>query len=110
MTESTTTSGSALEVTTTTEIEPFTVVVPTTIIAVETDIVTLAINGKRQQNEARCEIPTYASACSGAVRYSSACSCVGATPSTVFAAAPTATVIVTEVSFSIIPWELEGQV
>lgn len=109
-TESTTTSGTALELTTTTEIEPFTVVVPTTITAVETDIVTLAINVKRQQTESPCEIPAYASACSGAVRYSSACSCVGATRSTVFAAAPTTTVTVTVVSFSIILWEFEGQV
>ncbi|KAJ9643365.1 hypothetical protein H2201_004364 [Coniosporium apollinis] len=43
-------------------------------------------------------VPTYASACSGAVRYSSACSCWGVPKSTVTAAAPltTTTVAITE--------------
>ena len=37
-------------------------------------------------------VPTYASACSGAVRYSSACSCLGVTGTTTTVAAPTVTV------------------
>ncbi|TPX16361.1 uncharacterized protein E0L32_004010 [Thyridium curvatum] len=40
-------------------------------------------------------IPTYASACSGSVRYSSACSCVGVSQSTITVATPTTTVYVT---------------
>ncbi|EPE29454.1 hypothetical protein GLAREA_00614 [Glarea lozoyensis ATCC 20868] len=40
-------------------------------------------------------IPTYASACSGVVRYTSACSCVGVTATTVTAVTPTVTVTVT---------------
>lgn len=36
-------------------------------------------------------IPAYASACSGSVKYSSACSCVGVTHSTVTVATPTST-------------------
>ena len=37
-------------------------------------------------------VPTYASACSGTVGYSSACSCIGVTPTTRTVAAPTKTV------------------
>ena len=40
-------------------------------------------------------IPSYASACSGSVRYSSACSCVGATKSTTTAPTPVTTTTVT---------------
>lgn len=39
-------------------------------------------------------IPTYASACSGAVRYSSACSCIGVTAETITADSPVTTVTV----------------
>ncbi|KAI9172257.1 hypothetical protein HJFPF1_01754 [Paramyrothecium foliicola] len=45
--------------------------------------------GKRQAQPA---LPTYASACSGTVRYSSACSCIGVTGQTVTATAVTTTV------------------
>ncbi|CAD0110934.1 unnamed protein product, partial [Aureobasidium uvarum] len=41
---------------------------------------------KRQQTVRPVAIPAYASPCSGAVRYSSACSCVGATATTITAA------------------------
>jgi hypothetical protein len=41
-------------------------------------------------------VPTYASACSGSVRYSSACSCVGAIKKETTAATPTTTIYVTE--------------
>lgn len=41
-------------------------------------------------------IPTYASACSGSVRYSSACSCVGVSQSTTTVAASSTTIYVTE--------------
>ena len=49
-------------------------------------------------------IPSYASACSGSVRYSSACSCVGATKSTSTAPTPvtTTTVTVTAVQTSVV--------
>ncbi|EPE25686.1 hypothetical protein GLAREA_01598 [Glarea lozoyensis ATCC 20868] len=40
-------------------------------------------------------VPVYASACSGTVRYSSACSCFGVVPSTFTAPTPTVTSIVT---------------
>ncbi|KAH7310313.1 hypothetical protein BKA65DRAFT_485000 [Rhexocercosporidium sp. MPI-PUGE-AT-0058] len=40
-------------------------------------------------------IPAYASACSGAMRYSSACSCVGATRSTITASTPLTAITVT---------------
>ena len=40
-------------------------------------------------------IPNYASACSGSVRYSSACSCIGVTAQTVIASTPATTVTVT---------------
>lgn len=57
--------------------------------------VTIA-NEKRQATVKPTNIPTYASACSGSVRYSSACSCVGATAATVTAAQPTVTETSTE--------------
>ncbi|KAJ6259793.1 hypothetical protein Dda_5434 [Drechslerella dactyloides] len=47
---------------------------------------------KRQQTAIPSVIPAYASACSGQVRYSSACSCMGVTASTVTVAASTTTV------------------
>lgn len=48
----------------------------------------------RQATVSPTAIPTYASACSGAVRYSSACSCIGVTQYTVIAAAATTTITV----------------
>ncbi|MCJ1421342.1 hypothetical protein MMC32_007705, partial [Xylographa parallela] len=51
-----------------------------------------AIVAARQATAAPTSIPAYASACSGTARYSSACSCIGATPTTKTAAAPTKTV------------------
>jgi hypothetical protein len=50
-----------------------------------------SIFNKRQQTAAPLAVPLYASACSGAVRYSSACSCLGASEATVTAEAPTVT-------------------
>jgi hypothetical protein len=57
-------------------------------------------------------IPAYASLCSGAVRYSSACSCIGvtpsittlSTPSTTVTATSTATVVETLASISFLPF------
>ncbi|EWC44092.1 hypothetical protein DRE_07227 [Drechslerella stenobrocha 248] len=49
---------------------------------------------KRQETEMTSDIPSYATACSGAVRYSSACSCVGATETTITLPGETATVTV----------------
>jgi hypothetical protein len=54
---------------------------------------------KRQATKVPTKIPAYASACSGAVRYSSACSCIGAKHTTVTAAAPTKKVTVTIVRY-----------
>ncbi|KAF3941130.1 hypothetical protein ABW19_dt0209710 [Dactylella cylindrospora] len=51
---------------------------------------------KRQETSAPSVIPSYASACSGAVRYSSACSCVGVLPTTVTLPASTSTVYADE--------------
>jgi hypothetical protein len=49
----------------------------------------------RQITQVPSSIPSYASACSGSVRYSSACSCIGVTRSTVTAPTPSTTVTVT---------------
>jgi hypothetical protein len=64
---------------------PSTVVLPT---VTDTTTVTLV---PRQVTIAPSDVPTYASACSGTVRYSSACSCIGVTYSTITVAAPTTT-------------------
>ncbi|MCJ1282496.1 hypothetical protein MMC26_001819 [Xylographa opegraphella] len=50
---------------------------------------------RRQMTAAPSSIPTYASACSGSVRYSSACSCIGVTRSTTTAPTPVTTTTVT---------------
>lgn len=49
----------------------------------------------RQQTVVPTEIPAYASACSGSVRYSSACSCIGVTAMTTTAPTPTYTTTTT---------------
>ncbi|MCJ1388317.1 hypothetical protein MMC18_001163 [Xylographa bjoerkii] len=49
----------------------------------------------RQMTIVPSAIPTYASACSGSVRYSSACSCIGVTATTSTASTPMTTVTVT---------------
>ncbi|KAK6540775.1 hypothetical protein TWF694_008165 [Orbilia ellipsospora] len=49
---------------------------------------------KRQQTVIPSVIPLYASACSGAVRYSSACSCIGVTATTITTVGKTVTVTV----------------
>ncbi|MCJ1297681.1 hypothetical protein MMC08_000469 [Hypocenomyce scalaris] len=49
----------------------------------------------RQMTQVPSSIPSYASACSGSVRYSSACSCIGVTKSTTTAPTPSTTVTVT---------------
>ncbi|MCJ1420347.1 hypothetical protein MMC32_006704 [Xylographa parallela] len=60
-----------------------------------------ALNAAEDALEARqvtvvpSAIPTYASACSGSVRYSSACSCIGVTATTSTATTPVTTVTVT---------------
>ncbi|KAI9774371.1 MAG: hypothetical protein M1840_004265 [Geoglossum simile] len=48
----------------------------------------------RQVTAVPTDVPTYATACSGIVRYSSACSCAGITKATVTVSAPVATVTV----------------
>jgi len=52
-------------------------------------------NEKRQVTVVPTAVPTYASACSGTVRYASACSCWGITAHTTFAPTPTSTVTAT---------------
>jgi hypothetical protein len=54
---------------------------------------------KRQVTKVPTKIPAYASACSGAVRYSSACSCIGAKHTTITAAVPTKKLTVTIVRY-----------
>ncbi|EPE24991.1 hypothetical protein GLAREA_11572 [Glarea lozoyensis ATCC 20868] len=49
----------------------------------------------RQQTVIPSRIPVYASACSGAVRYSSACSCIGVIRSTTTVATPVGTTTIT---------------
>ncbi|KAF3942266.1 hypothetical protein ABW19_dt0203450 [Dactylella cylindrospora] len=61
-----------------------------------TNTITMGINFFKRQEPGNI-IPTYASACSGTVRYSSACSCVGvSTITTITAPAPTTIVTVSE--------------
>ena len=62
--------------------------------ATETDLETTtvaAVKAKRQVTVEPSSIPTYASACSGSVRYSSACSCIGVTATTITVATPSTT-------------------
>jgi hypothetical protein len=53
--------------------------------------------GKRQATFAPTNIPSYTFACSGSVKYSSACSSFGATQATITAIAPSITATVTTV-------------
>lgn len=55
---------------------------------------------RRQASTIPTNIPGYASACSGAGQYSSACSCVGAKPTFVTVPAPTTHITITIVSCS----------
>ncbi|KAJ6256904.1 hypothetical protein Dda_7787 [Drechslerella dactyloides] len=66
-----------------------TVIVPFTVTVQETQY--SAGIAKRQQTDIPSAIPNYASWCSGAVRYSSACSCMGVTGTTVTIPAETTT-------------------
>ncbi|MCJ1416040.1 hypothetical protein MMC32_002375 [Xylographa parallela] len=96
-----------------------TATIPVTIIIPETATVTVAALKKRfemadlvrtpkaslaprQMTVAPSSIPSYASACSGSVRYSSACSCIGVAATTSTAPRPTivTTVTVTQVQTS----------
>ncbi|KAK6533822.1 hypothetical protein TWF694_002751 [Orbilia ellipsospora] len=52
--------------------------------------------GKRQDTAIHSNIPIYASACSGAVRYESACSCIGVTRTTITATTPSQTITITK--------------
>ncbi|MCJ1245751.1 hypothetical protein MMC30_002955 [Trapelia coarctata] len=58
---------------------------------------------KRQMTVVPSSIPAYASACSGAVRYSSACSCVGVTGTTITAVAPTTIATITVTAITTLP-------
>jgi hypothetical protein len=53
----------------------------------------VVINNPQPTTVTPTAIPAYASPCSGSVRYSSACSCIGVTPS--IAIAPTPTTVIT---------------
>ncbi|MCJ1434118.1 hypothetical protein MMC27_003484 [Xylographa pallens] len=88
-----------------------TATIPVTVIIPETATVTEALKKRfemadlvrtpkaslapRQMTVAPSSIPSYASACSGSVRYSSACSCIGVTATTSTAPTPTITTTVT---------------
>lgn len=64
--------------------------------ASETTTVTVVTAALRKREDAAPTIPAYASPCSGAARYSTACACVGVSMTTIEAATPTVTVTVTE--------------
>ncbi|KAK6332696.1 hypothetical protein TWF696_002725 [Orbilia brochopaga] len=68
--------------------------VPTTLVVTldSTATITKQALGKRQETEIPSNIPTYASPCAGASRYSSACSCIGVLPTAITVAAPSTTV------------------
>ncbi|KAE9371747.1 hypothetical protein N431DRAFT_467909 [Stipitochalara longipes BDJ] len=82
--------------TTTTETvgQPTTLVVSdtTTIEVIEVSTISTFAPAKRQVTVTASDIPTYASACSGAVKYASACSCIGVSAVTITAAAPSITI------------------
>ncbi|KAF3933264.1 hypothetical protein ABW19_dt0208715 [Dactylella cylindrospora] len=66
---------------------------------------------KRQETIIPSKIPAYASACSGSVRYSSACSCIGVTASTITVLAPSTTITeTTTVSFTDISTSVVAEV
>ncbi|KAM0287042.1 hypothetical protein ACHAQH_000727 [Verticillium albo-atrum] len=70
----------------------------TTIVTVEA-VVTPTVTfrkEKRDLEDAPATIPLYASPCSGAVRYTSACECLGVFPTVTTAAVPTLTQVVEE--------------
>lgn len=56
-----------------------------------------------QTTSAPTSVPAYASACSGTARYSSACSCIGAKPTTQTVATPTTTITSTVTVTSYVP-------
>ncbi|CAG8973809.1 hypothetical protein HYALB_00005554 [Hymenoscyphus albidus] len=60
-----------------------------------TTTITLGPTATPFAKRAAGDIPDYASACSGSLRYSSACSCIGVLPTTFTAPTPTTTVTVT---------------
>ena len=57
----------------------------------------------RQMTVKPSTIPTYASACSGAAGYSSACSCIGVTAAQTTVAAPSTTITITSTSIITVP-------
>ncbi|KAK6344152.1 hypothetical protein TWF696_007794 [Orbilia brochopaga] len=67
-------------------------VIPETVTVTATAYIDPLELRKRQQTDIPSLIPTYATACSGEVRYSSACSCMGVTASTITIDASTTTV------------------
>jgi hypothetical protein len=86
----------------TTVITTFSAVATTTQLIVIEETPTVTVGGPIKR--AASTIPSYASACSGAVRYSSACSCFGVLPSiaTTTVTAPTSTATLTFTSSTII--------
>ncbi|KAF3936658.1 hypothetical protein ABW19_dt0207408 [Dactylella cylindrospora] len=88
-TDDVTAISTVYETTTVTLYSTATDIVPVTLTVETTAYQNLA---KRQQTDIPSSIPAYASACSGAVRYSSACSCIGVTPTIVTLEASTITV------------------
>ncbi|KAK6005728.1 hypothetical protein QM012_007370 [Aureobasidium pullulans] len=90
-------------VTSTITITPSTSVITDTIVASSTIVIstttptTIFVGDmkKRQMTDSPNVVPLYASACSGSSRYASACSCFGATKTTITVAAPTVLITVT---------------
>ncbi|EPS45481.1 hypothetical protein H072_522 [Dactylellina haptotyla CBS 200.50] len=78
-----------------TQTAPRRVTVTETIPTVFTVLKTTRARQKRQATEIPTEIPTYATACTDASAYESACSCIGVTRTTLTLATPSTTITVT---------------
>ncbi|KAK6524145.1 hypothetical protein TWF694_005806 [Orbilia ellipsospora] len=65
-----------------------------TVTATDTITTELPLVNKRQVTVIPLNIPAYATPCAGAVRYSSACSCIGVLPTTLTVVAPSTTITI----------------
>ena len=98
----------AVQTRTATTLVRSTVAVPTTVTTRSrtTELTTTTATGistvyqKRQVTVSASAIPTYASACSGAVKYSSACSCLGVTRYTITLSTASTTTLATATALS----------
>ncbi|KFA48223.1 hypothetical protein S40293_09340 [Stachybotrys chartarum IBT 40293] len=90
--ESTSTVTVDITVVNTMELTATVTVSGTTTITASATTTVVAPLGALKKRDIEPAIPTYASACSGTVRYSSACSCISAVPATMTAVASTTTI------------------